>query len=265
MPVAILDPTSTSLNPRVLYLNKFRDTNATVSASSEATGFEKEFALDYKPLTAWKPSAGGTQWLKASFPGNQAADCFAFYATDLAAESATIKLQYSSDDSTWNDATSALAPTTTEPVYVEFSEVSAQYWRIEITSTNPVSIGVVFFGQKLIFERGLSPGFTPPQSATVADIRSARNQQGQFLHNSVFEEGKEVRVNLSDLTPAWIRSNWKPFADEARKHPFFFIWNKQDHPFDIMYAWRNDKRETPPSYANNIYLSVSMDMRGVME
>ena len=90
------DPTYV-LKGRIGAANLYRASEATVYASSEATGFEKEnayaegFTFDF-----WKPSvASGRSWIRASFSATQKAAYLGIAAHDLQNHGVTgLKAQY---------------------------------------------------------------------------------------------------------------------------------------------------------------------------
>jgi len=82
---------------RIGYKNLFTTSGVTVTTSSDQSGFEKENAYDWKPYDWWKPSAGGVNWLRASFGGAKAADYMAISGHNIGTLGASVKCQYSTN------------------------------------------------------------------------------------------------------------------------------------------------------------------------
>src|SRR5690606_38472993 len=107
-------------------------------------------------------------------------------AHNIGSVGARVTVQYSDDDSTWNDANnSAVAPSSSPPtddgeMLFLFPAVSARYWRIYVEDSIP-TIGVVFIGSILAMPRGIYQGYTPITMARQTVIRPTISERGQWL------------------------------------------------------------------------------------
>lgn len=242
------------------YDNLLGATGGTVTASTEATGFEKENAYDWRVFDWWKPTATGDSWVQVTFGANQSVDYFAVAAHDLTTQGSTIKLQYSTNSgSTWNDATTATGGTSDRVIFDTFTSISADYWRILVN--NPVtiaSIGVVAFGARVDLTRGFPIGFMPPALARVNEYQTSMSDNGQFIGRSGARKTYKGSFSLDTLTPSWVRTYWEPFVDHAELKPFFLSWNEDDYPEDAMLCWMKDSY-TSPSYDSTQTMSVKLD------
>ncbi len=59
---------------RIGYKNLFEDSGATVTVSSESSGYEKQNAYDWKQYDWWKPTGASSEWIAASFSTAKTAD-----------------------------------------------------------------------------------------------------------------------------------------------------------------------------------------------
>ena len=251
--------------PAFCYQNLF-ESASTVTASSEATGFLKENAYDWRTDDWWKPDSTSPEvsTLTADMGGATAADYGAIYAHDLHTQGATIKLQ-------WGDGASpevwttvfTVTPTTSAPIVRIFASLSKQRWRYEITGgAAPQSIGVLAFGARLDMEQGMRPGFTPPTYARTPHTMPHQAQQGAFVGMSIKRRGIKFNADFNVATPAWLRSNWGTFQDHFESKPFFFTWDPTNYEGEAVYCWLSGTAP-PPVYNMVKYLGLSMPMLGL--
>jgi hypothetical protein len=224
--------------PIIGYNNHFDSTDATVSASSEdATDGPYEFAYDGLPSTHWMPD-DGTQYLTATFSAAKSANYFAFYATDLATNTGTIVLQYSTNSgSTWTDCFTAISVGSSAPCMETFTAIFATYWRVKVVSTPGSIIGVVSFGNYLQLPYGDWIGFAPPKLARDNVVQNNTSHHGNLLGRSMIRQGVEFSLSLDYFSQAFMRESWIPFLVHAEQKPFFLKWNPGDWPCDTAFCW----------------------------
>ena len=245
---------------RIGYKSLFTNSGVTLSASSEVSGFEKENAVDYKPYDWWKQSATGTDWIRASFAAAKDADYMAISSHNLHEVGGSVRPQYSTDGgSVWSYAAAAVAPTTGKTIFVEFTSVNAADWRIEvITTTGQSLIGVANIGEMMELQTGFKSGFKPPTLARNNKYYTSVSEGGVFLGKSLRQVTYTTSINLSMLTPEWVRTTWTDFLDHAEINPFFFSWDTENHSDEAVFAWVGEKKIKPPEYSSNIQMSVSL-------
>jgi hypothetical protein len=262
--MTIIISTADSASPRIGYKNLF-ESASTVTASSEASGFEGSNAYNWDTASYWKPSATGTHYLTATFSSAVTADYFAIYAHNLNTYNASVKLQYSTDGSSWSDATSAQAPSTSRPILVSFTAILAAWWRIElVTSSGPAQIGVAAFGEALVFPCGMKVGFQPPTLSREGKYMNSKSEGGQFLGRSLLRNGAKTKIDLDLLDPLWVRNNWEPFIRHAEIKPFIFSWDYENHPNEAAFCFTSGK--IPPArYSEPNFMSISLPVDALIE
>ncbi len=240
------------------------ETASLVTASSEATGFDKENAYDRRTDDWWKPTAGGTSTLTFDLGSAKPVDYGAFYAHDLHTQGATIELRYSTDNFAADDNLAATStPTTSAPVIKVFTSLSKRYWQWKITgASNAQVLGVVSFGARLDSPDGPTPGFQPPTFARTPDIMTNRAERGAIVGRRMNRRGVKFKVDLALLTTAWVRANWPAFQDHFEIKPFFLLWDAANYPDEAVYCW-TDKRVPAPSYSHAMFMKISMPLLGV--
>lgn len=198
---------------------------ATLSATSEATGFEKELAFDWNAWTWWKGAAAGTLYLTADLGSAQSVDCGVIYAHNLPDVSGSAQLEYSTDNFSTdiNQAFSAVTPSTTRPIIETFTSLSKRYWRWKFVTTGSAPrIGIAGCGPRLDLPTGIGPGFAPPLHGYMGERKTGRTVDGVPLPISLKAKMAKTPLHMQLLTQAWVAANWDAFADHAQSTPFFF-------------------------------------------
>jgi hypothetical protein len=122
-----------SINVRLIY-GHLTD-KVTVTASSEATGFPAENAVDLSRSTQWKGTAEATITLTVDLGAATAATGLGVANHNLgtlATDGYTIELKGSTDDFAISDVlVKTLAPADDDDYFATFGSVSYRYWRIK--------------------------------------------------------------------------------------------------------------------------------------
>jgi len=157
----------------------------------------------------------------------------------MGTDGASVKPQWSDNDSAWNDITgiTAHAPADDGPVLFLFAAESHRYWRIQVTGTTIPSIGVVFIGAALAMERMLYGGHSPLDLSRTTVIRPHQSERGQFLGRRIVRGGLHADFSWQHLTPDFYRSEFEPFVADALEFPFFLAWRPSTFTESVGYVW----------------------------
>lgn len=258
--MSVIGSSVTYSTGKIGYHNLLEDTSATITASTEATGYLKENAYDWRVFDWWKATATGDSWIQAAFASAKTADYFAVAGSNLTDVGASIKLQYSTDSgSTWSDATTAATGTDNRVIFKSFDVITASYWRVLVNAPTAVaSIGVVAFGNRLDLQRGFSPGFTPAALARMNEYQTSISDNGQFIGRSISRKMYDGKFTLTNITPEWVRNYWEPFVDHIETKPFFISWDTASHNDEAVFAWLSGQY-TPPSYSTTTTMQVQLN------
>ena len=244
--------------PSIAYSNLFR--TATVTATDEATGYEKENAYNGNLFDGWKPASAGTKYLKATFAAPVDADYFSVFGQDLFDQSDSVQLQYSTDDIAWSNATSVITPTVGSVVYEEFTSVNARYWRVELITTKPAFLGFVAFGERLELPKKMMTGFAPPTFVRKNKYTNKSTIKGVPLPRTVERMASQLKIDQKYLDEAWARTNWFDFLDHAETLPFIFSWDYDNYPDEACYCRTSRDPTMKYSTYNKMDASISVDM-----
>lgn len=229
-----------------------------ITASSAAAGFPAIAARNPLTYEFWRPTAVPAWWkVDAGVP--VACDYLGIAAHTLGA-GATVSLEYSSDDVSWTSIMS-YAPPTDAPLMFLFEEVTARYWRINVTGAVS-SVGVVYIGKVLEMQRACFSGLSPINFSRNTSIRPVRSEGGQWLGRSVIREGSSMSVAYRHLDYDWYKDNFDPFVEQARTYPFFFAWRPDGYPETVGYVWTASDI-APSTMGIRDLLSVSFEMQGL--
>ena len=240
---------------RIAYENLF-ETATTITATDEAVGFEKENAFNWNLFDWWKPASAGTKYLTAIFSSAVIADYFSLFGHNLHAYNDTVKLQYSTNGSTWNDATSAITASVGKVIYVEFDAITAAWWRIEYITTGPGLIGAASFGKTLELPKGMEIGFTPPTFSKKNKYTDKSTVKGVPLPRSIERMPGKIKIRQENIDPIWMRDNWLAFLDHAELKPFIFSWDYDTHPDEAGFCRTTDDPKT--SYSSPLLMKTSL-------
>jgi len=249
-----------SANPYILHTNKIESASA-ITVTSEATGFEKEKAYDHRTSTFWQYPGGITSYYTVDMGSSIAVTAWACYAQDLYKSSETIKLQYSSDNfsADINDYGTIVTPTDSTPIMKTGASQSARYWRWEFLALGSGSnIGLLWLGEYLETNQGLSVGFEPLNTAQRFHPVDSVSQDGEFVGRTVKEKPIKGMLNFVPVqTPAYIRGDWVTMLRAIELHPFFVIPLPDSYASEVYYCW-TDKKIANPRYTSSLFMGADI-------
>lgn len=231
---------------RILYDDVVGQGSPTLTASSEATGFEKENAADYLTHDFWK-AASLPATLEVQSAQSHQIDFAMVVAHSLGTDGAAVKFQYH-NGAGWVDLTAEVAPGTDEALAFLFEQVTTSRIRLSVTGDgDPPSIGVVMAGKALAMERGVTLTHTPLNLAGRTRFSNNDSESGQWLGRSIRRNGFAAGIAFANITETFIRNSFQPFIVAARSRPFGWLWAPVEFPADVVYC-RCDE-DIKPGYA----------------
>lgn len=254
------------MNDIIILYDNVLPTASAISVTSEATGYAKENAYDWLTWDFWKPTAAGTVYYTVDLGAAQLLNAWGLYAHDLGANGASIKLQYSSDNfaADINDVGIAVSPTGTEPVLKTFTAINARYWRWEIASASVASkIGVLMLGSYLQPPAPLEVGHEPDSMASQYEPMVNLSQESAILGASLYKKPFPGKLDISLLTPDWIRNYWYPFLQHVEQSPKGFLYLPQsvNYPSEVSYCIL-DKAYPTPKYSQAAWMDANLQYIG---
>lgn len=162
----------------------------------------------------------------------------------------------------WEELVQEQIPPNDEPLLFRFTEESIARIRIKMSDGDDVpTMAVVYVGKLLVCERGVvvDKDLTPPRFGRRTDAINGRSERGDFLGRIVMSQFIETVVDFAHFTPAWYRSYFAPFVEEAQRDvPFFYAWLPDDYPYEVAYCWLTDD---PMMMTNPVTRRVAVQLK----
>lgn len=211
------------------------------------------------------PNGSGVVRMRVDLGAARAVTFAGIAAHNLADIDATLTLEYSTDDSTWNTApAAAVTPADNRAIGFRLVAIIARYWRFAITgASGDAVIGVAFLGPEMMIGARIYQGYAPPITPTEVALVSNISEGGHFLGTSVTFQGSSVTAQLDNLSPATLRgAAWRGFqAAYNSGRPFFWAWRPTKYPGDLFYALRSGGALRPQNSRPPDFMSVELSMR----
>lgn len=251
------------MTARILYENHMANATSIV-ASSEAAGYPVANIADYIPTDYFRSAASGTINITVTMPAPVTADCFAIFNQDLFKGAGTFKLQYY-NGSIYVDCFTAVTPTDNTPDVVTFPSQTATLWRIVLTSSQVVNLGIAYFGRKLDLPYGNYLNASPPSLARSTDVLNSVADAGSFLGRSIVARGIKSTLTLQYATETYVRASWLPFMKHMEEKPFFFQPYVEQNEADVAFCWTDGEPGRPAYTHYKRYMGCSTAISGLVE
>lgn len=189
------------------------------------------------------PSGSNVATWQVDFGSDQAPTFVGLAAHNTSDVSGSVRVQYSSDNSTWTTVTDTVTtPSDNQAIGWRLAgSISARYWRLRFELlTDDISAGVIWFGSEIILDQRLYQGYTPPLTPTQVDLTTNVSEGAELLGSAYVERGSTFQADLSHLDPATLRgATWLAFQRRwNRGNGAFWAWRPTKYG-DLFYAWRS--------------------------
>lgn len=203
-------------------------TGGTVTASTTDADYFEDAPNNTLTYEKWKPTAAPATW-EYEHGSSRNIDYCAIAAHDLGSTGSTIKAQYY-NGSSWVNLCDATLITDDSPIFIIFTTVNAQRYRVRIDSySSAPEIGVIKFGVALQMERPLFAGHKPINLARTVTLRTNNSETGEFLGRSKQRMFRETTYQWNHLSYAWVAANWPLLQSAVETEPFWVAWRPSDY------------------------------------
>jgi hypothetical protein len=253
-----------NLSGRVLYGGVFELTDAVISSNASPSDNPPENAIDGLTYDWWEVPANSTLYIQAALSRAVSADAVGLYAHTLGSAGASFKVQRSFNGSSWADVTDQLGTSGDTSCSYKFASTLAQYWRVVVTTKGASAlVGGIILTESMDFQRGFRGGFTSTYDGRMTESKTFKSERGQYLSGSVISEGVKGKINLTNLTPDWVRLSWIPFTDYLRfmQKPFLFSWEPGNHSTEVVLCYASGDIAAP-SWSGVTYMQAKLDVEG---
>lgn len=175
---------------------------------------------------------------------------------------ASIKVQ-GDTGSGYVDIVSVYTPTTDDPILLNFTKASYIGLKVVIGAGSAAQeAAVLYAGAAMYGQRNIYVGHRPITLVPQLDVVNGRSEAGEFLGRIIIGERRSTSIELTELTPGWVRSALDPFFIAAKSTPFFFAWRPDTYPLEVGYVWMAGDPEVSNTRGNG-YMASSFSVSGV--
>lgn len=238
--------------------------DATLTVTSEATGYEGANIADWLTYDWWKPASTGVHYITAVLDSARTVDYFAVYGHDLAETGSTIMLQYSPNSGgMWNSLTVPLSSSKGRVIFKKFTAVSSTHYRVVLSCpTSIASVAVVSFGEALELPKSAPLNFTPPTHSFKDSFLTSKSDGNRLLGQTRMRREAEITIMCDLVDPSWVRSYWIPFVDRDRL-VFFYSWNYENFPDEAAFCYMNGEVDAIP-YQSGIWSNIKLKVKALL-
>lgn len=237
----------------------------TITASTEADGFDAAFAYAEEVVNAWKPTAVPADWT-VTFATDQALDYVGIGAHTLGAQGATVKVQVSDGAGGWDDIAGAEAsPASDAAILFLFPKVTTGAVRV-VVSGAVAEIGYILVGSATVFPRLARFTGLPITESQQVEYRDNTSMTGKPLGRTLQRDGLEFSVEIQHLSETFRANEWAAFREAMERggRQFFFYAAKPGkYPDEVALAWQRSPAPFNRAIPNkNISGEISMTCGG---
>ena len=183
-------------------------------------------------------------------------------AHNLGTIGAAITIQGDSGDG-YVDLTTVVTPPNDQPLIFLFTRHQYVGIRLVLGAGSAAhEMAVLYVGDKLLSQRNIYVGHNPITLNPRLNVVNGRSENGQFLGRIIVGERRETSVELSELSPMWVRGNLMPFLTAAKARPFFFAWRPANYSTEVGFCWLTSDPVVTNSRANGM-MSTTLNMAGI--
>jgi hypothetical protein len=192
----------------------------------------------------------------------QPCDYAAIHAHDLNSATDTWSVQYSDDGIAWVYVF-PFQQVTSGALFKSWTASSHIWWRVLFqrdggATTFAPMVGIISIGTKLDTGEFAQIGYSPTLSKGFKTTASV-SVNGAFLGRAIQEQANEMTLSLPNLSTSFVRTEWMPFHEHAKRKPFFISWDEANNPEDAAFCWvgkSSDLRQ--PAYSTPTLMDVSL-------
>ncbi len=256
---------------RILFENQFRNPDNTGFSYSgaEVSGFEKENAIDWRDFSLFR-IATGIEELDITMDVDTVIDTFGWYVPPLDANrTITLVLKYESAPAVFTSITDFISSSDDLLGMKSFDPVTVLAGRILRVETQAVlgaqNVRQITVGKRLDFPIGQHRGIRPPTLRGSFVTSNVIAVDGSFLGRDKVRADIQGDIELEFLQPqTFVRDLWVPFMEHAERFAFYYAWDLDGFPDEVVFAWARDTPRPLNSGPQN-KMSVSLPWSALAE
>lgn len=235
----------------------------TISASTEASGYEASRAGTVETFDGWQPTSLPATWEIDVGSSVDVTYC-GIAAHDLGTNGCTVVVGYW-DGSAWQGVVNE-TPSDDTAIFFLITSQAATKWRVRITGTGSMpTLGHIAFGEVLVVPRRATYLGTPLDETEVVTYRQNLSETGELLGRNVEGNGLEFQVSIDNLSEDFRLGDWRLFKQhcDSGDQTFFIAPKPASYPGEVAYAWCTESPRVSREIANErVTGSVTLQCRG---
>lgn len=249
--------------PLLLYRNIANQAGATVTVSNEDADFPEENGRDWFDYSLVAIGAG-IQTVDITLASAADCDCAAWYFATGA--SGTVDIQINTGGGF--GASLGQKVITDVPQLMRFANqalTAGMQIRFTINNTS----GAVCYlrqycaGACMLAEQGQRGGLNPPVLNQGLMVKNSISVNGSMLGRDVRQLDRRSSIALEYLTEGWVRTYWEDFTGEAIRHAFFYAWDPDFHPDEVVMSAADSINAPVNMDSPNTRMAVTMPIRSL--
>ena len=215
---------------------------SSMTANSTATGYSPDYADNTTTYDAWMPTITLDARLTANFATAKTCDYCCIAAHTLGSENAVVEIRANNGSGTYVKVMDQFTVTNDEPIFCIFDPYTSTDFRVKIVSSdNPVKIGVVKFGEALVFDRPAFAGIANPYWARNTERRANLSETGEILGWTVQRKTIPFEFTVKNLKHSWFKAKaWRKTKNSFDKDPIFLSWRPETYGSVVYGVVTND-------------------------
>jgi hypothetical protein len=256
--------------PRMWWVNQIVGAGYTLGGGlTESAGFEWANTCDWRDFSEfqWVATTGSFAELLPAVTPYLISGFFIWLSRTPVASTFVLSAELTTSGAGFTTIATIVVPAgTTAPVGAALTapKVIPAGCKFRITRTDATGQAVVFrqifVGSSLDGQRGQFGGIAPPTLSGTIVTNTTIAVNGSILGRNIRRTDRGYKIDLSPVTPEWVRGAWEPFAAHMARFACFFQWNSVDYPNEIVFG--GAEQIVPPENSNPPpYMAVSMPLR----
>lgn len=231
----------------------------TVTASTQAAGFDATFAANLKTNQFWRPTAVPATW-DLAFSATPIS-YIAIAGHDCATVGATLEFQRW-DGAAWVTMVSH-TPTDNGPTLVLLTRRSLDRYRVRVTGA-VATIAVISAGDVIeVPQRATYVGSVPFDRANQNEYRDTVSDGGHALDRFLVRRSIPARMEIEFLSETWCDTVLAPLRTYAESYPIFIADRPQERPASVAFGLVKAPIEPERAIANQrVTIKVAIEVVG---
>ena len=149
------------------------------------------------------------------------------------------------------------------PLIIRFTPTICYGVRLKMDTGSMVAFAsVMFVGRLLISQRRIYVGHVPITDGRLNRFVNGVSESANFLGRIKLGQLNQTSIELSHLTPLWVRTYLRPFIRATEEQPFFFAWRPGTYPSEVGFVWHTDDPKVSNAMSNGM-MQASMNIAGI--